>query len=464
MVFIGREEELAYLNERYHSSHAEFIVLYGRRRIGKTELLKNFVQGKLNIFYTAVQVTDTIQLRRFSGIVSDFYQDRVYREPFSSWENLFRYIGDQAVMNERLTVVLDEFPYMVEENGSIPSILQQLWDHHLKNRNIMLLISGSSMAFMERDILSEKNPLYGRATGIYKLQEMDFESARGFMPNASLQQSIQYYSIFSGVPYYLSLIDPAQSIRDNIQNKILKNGAVLFNEAEFLLKQELRDVHHYNGILESVAMGNTKLNDIYQKTEIDKHKLPYYINNLIDLNILEREFPATLKPKERAKSRAGLYRLQNSYFRFYYAFVYPNMTELMLGDADIIFEELITPNLDAFVSVEYEKICIQRLRRLNRTRDLPFRFTSIGRWWDRAQEIDIVAYNPQGAYLICECKWRNQRTGMRDLLKLQEKTMTLQANETYFMFFSKSGFTSELLEYASKHDHITLVSEDEPQG
>jgi uncharacterized protein len=459
-MFLGRENELEFLSERYNSSKAEFIVIYGRRRIGKTELIKEFVKNKPHIFYTAVQMTNKIQLNKISDIISGYFDDKKYREPFSSWENVFKYIADCSDNKEKLVVIIDEFPYLVESNKGIPSLLQYIWDHHLKNKNIMLVISGSSMSFMERKILSEKNPLYGRATGIYKVQEMDFYSAKGFMPGSEMTEAIIYYSIFSGVPYYLDQIDKNRNMDENIKASILRNGAILFNEAEFLLKQELRDVYNYNSIIGAIALGNTKLNDIYTKTEIDKNKLPYYINNLIDLNIIEREFPITIKTKEKAKSKIGLYKLLNSYFRFYYAFVYPNLSELLEGNVDNIFKQTIKPNIDGFVSLEFEKVCIQYLRSLNRAGNLPFLFTKIGRWWSKDTEIDLVAFDVKGNYIFGECKWRNKKTGINVLHALKEKSKLLgnDVKTAYYMLFSKCGFTNDLIEISNNDNNITLVN------
>ena len=458
-MFIGRLDELEFLNSKYKSDNAEFIVIYGRRRIGKTELIKEFIKDKPHILYTAVQMTDKVQLKKISDIVFNYFKDKRYSETFSSWENVFQYISDTCGEGEKLVFVIDEFPYLVDSNSSIPSILQKVWDHHLKNKNIIFIISGSSMSFMEKEILGEKNPLYGRASGIYKLQELDFFSAKEFIPKKNLAQAITYYSIYSGVPHYLNQINNNKTLGENIKNSIIKNGAILFNEAEFLLKQELRDVCSYNSIIEAIALGNTRLNDIYTKTEIEKNKLPYYLGNLIDLNIIKREFPVTIKTKEKSKSRIGIYKLSNSYFRFYYAFVYPNISELLEGDADIIYEEMIEPNLDYFVSFDFEKVCIQYMRKLNKERKLPFRFTKIGRWWNKDNEIDIVAFDTKGNYIFGECKWRNKKTGFKEIRALKEKSRNFEndASENYFVIFSKSGFTEELIHLGEDDKKVMLV-------
>lgn len=248
-MFTGRVEELKLLNEKYRTKNSEFIVVYGRRRIGKTALIKEFIKGKASIFYSAVQITDKLQLDRMSEIVNKYFGNEGYNTYFSNWEGIFKYIADNSNSNEKLIVVMDEFPYMAQGNESITSVLQSVWDNYLRERNVMIIISASSMSFMENKILSEKNPLYGRATGILKVMEMNFNEAKEFVGKATLHDYVNYYSVFSGVPYYLSLIDKNMTFEENVKNNIFKSTSVLFNEAEFLLKQELREVNQYNAII-----------------------------------------------------------------------------------------------------------------------------------------------------------------------------------------------------------------------
>ncbi len=466
-MFIGRKEELKFLEEKYTSSKAEFIVLYGRRRIGKTALIREFIKNKSHIFYSAVQITDSVQLAKMSSIVSQYYKNEIYNDRFSDWEALFRFISNHINKDEKLILVMDEFPYMVQGNNSIPSILQKCWDNHFYNQNIMIIICGSSMSFMEKKILSEKNPLYGRTTGMLKMRELDFESARGFMGKGSLEDHLNYYSVFSGVPYYLSMINPNASFEDNLRKNILSNNSVLFNEVEFLLKQELREVNQYNAIIESIALGDTKINEIYQKTGIEKTKLPFYINNLIDLGIVKKEYPATIKIKEQGKTRSGIYKIDNSYFKFYYAYVYPYMSELLEGSVDIILEDVILERLPMFVSNEFEKIAIDKVRELGKDKIIPIRPIKIGRWWDKDKEIDITAFDIKNNFLFGECKWRNEKIGMKILEQLKTKSCNIgvPVNSSYYILFSKSGFTEDLIRYASNSSEVILVdySGHEPQ-
>lgn len=458
-MFVGREDELRFLNEKYESDHSEFIVIYGRRRIGKTALIKEFIKDKKHTFYSAVQITDSVQLEKMSAIILNGFDTQIYTDKFGDWEVLFRFLADQCRVGEKHVLVMDEFPYMVEGNRSLPSVLQKMWDHYFKDLNVMFIISGSSMSFMEKEVLSEKNPLYGRTTGILRIKELDFEVSRAFMGEGDLDLHMNYYSIFSGVPYYLSLIDHRISLQENIKNNILRNGSVLFNEVEFLLKQELREVAQYNAIIESIALGDTKLNDIYQKTGIEKTKLPYYLGGLIDLGIVIKEYPSTIKVKEQAKRRSGIYKIDNSYFRFYYAFVYPYISELMEGNIDIILEDVIMERLPMFTSIEFEKVAISYIRELARNKESPIRPVRIGRWWNKDKEIDIVAYDVNGSFMFGECKWRNEKVNMKVLDQLKHKAQFIEkaVGERYYILFSKSGFTKELLTYYKETDDLILV-------
>lgn len=458
-MFTGRVEELKLLNEKYRTKNSEFIVVYGRRRIGKTALIREFIKGKASIFYSAVQITDKLQLDRMSEIVNKYFGNEGYNTYFSNWEGVFKYIADNSNSNEKLIVVMDEFPYMAQGNESITSVLQSVWDNYLRERNVMIIISGSSMSFMENKILSGKNPLYGRATGILKVMEMNFNEAKEFVGKATLHDYVNYYSVFSGVPYYLSLIDKNMTFEENVKNNIFKSTSVLFNEAEFLLKQELREVNQYNAIIETIALGNTRLNDIYQKTGIEKTKLPYYINSLIDLGIVEKEYPSTIKTKEMASKKNGIYKIANSFFKFYYTFVYPYISEINGGLSDIIMEDVVSEGLSMFVSYEFEKISLMYLKEIIRNGEMKIRPVRIGRWWNKSEEIDIVGYDLKDNYIFGECKWRNEKLNCSILKKLQLKSENVSnnCNEKNYILFSKSGFTKELIDLAKESKNVVLV-------
>lgn len=451
-MFIGRTDELKFLEDRYQASGGQLIIFYGRRRVGKTETLRKFCEDKAHVFYACSEIPDESQLVAFSErMLQKGMPAAQYITRFQDWQQAFASIKDLPGEGKKL-LIIDEFPYMVRNNRSIPSILQNLWDEKLKNENVMLILCGSAMAFIEKEILSEKNPLYGRATGILKLNEMDFFEASQFFPDYNPLDKIATYAILGGIPHYLKQFDQKRTLTENIQQQILTRGSVLYSEVEFLMRQELRETSVYNAIIEAVAMGNTQMNEIYQKTLIDKNKLSVYLKNLMELRILRREFPIAGSLKEQANLHRGLYQVADHYFRFWYAFVFPNLSELESGDVDGIWQHVIEPALDRHISLGFKEICRQYLRCENRRNALPFHFTSIGRWWDKKNEIDILATDSQRRnFILAECKYNNEYFSKADLQHLQQKFSQNNANVTIqYWLFAKSGFTPEVLRLVSE--------------
>ena len=467
-MFIGRENELRFLNNCYESDNAEFVVLYGRRRVGKTETLSEFCKGKPNVFYSCREYTTEKQLKEFSqALLSWKPKVKAYTESFADWDKAFSFIGE--LEDERKTViVIDEFPYMCKNNPSIPSILQIIWDTVLKDKNIMLVICGSSMSFIEKELLSEKNPLYGRTTGIYKMLPMPYYDAIKFLPEFSDEDKLIAYSILGGIPHYLKQFNSKKSLKDNIIDKILTKGTVLYSEVEFLLRQELRETSIYNTIIEAIALGNTAFNEILTKTCIEKSKLSVYLKNLIELGIVEREFSVLASAKEHASSSKGLYNLTDNYFRFWYAFGYSNLSELENDDAIGVWEDYIESSLHDFASKSFEKVCIDYMYNMNKQRMLPFRFSKIGRWWgmvtkdiegkkvSQAEEVDILATDKnENKYILGECKFRKELFDNAELRKLRAKIKF--SEEMYYYLFSMSGFTDAVIEKSKTDKNLFLV-------
>lgn len=459
-MFIGRKQELNFLEDKYRAAGGQLVVLYGRRRVGKTELLRNFCRDKNHIFYTCTEIPDEQQLRSFSQRVLEKNPAAAkYLTSFAGWEQAWQSLGE-AADEQRLVVVIDEFPYMARGNDAIPSILQKLWDETLRRHNLLLILCGSAMSFMEKEVLSEKNPLYGRASGILKLQEMDFYDAAQFFPRYNIFDKIGAYAVLGGIPHYLRQFDDSLPLGVNIQRHILTRGSILYSEVEFLMRQELREISVYNAIIEAVALGNTKLNDIYQKTQIDRSKLSVYLKNLIDLGILCREFPVAASIKERAASQRGLYQVTDNFFRFWYAFVFPNLSELEAGASEGIYRYIVEPDLERYASVTFEKVCQQYLRVLNRRGQLPFYFTSMGRWWNKTDEIDILAVGADKKMaLVGECKYKRPPVEVKDIKRLQDKRLDFQSDIVYY-FFAKSGYTAAARQYAAERG-VRLIAAEE---
>jgi len=322
----------------------------------------------------------------------------------------------------------------------------------------MIVLCGSAMSFIEKEILAEKNPLFGRATGILKMTAMNFYDAVQFFPAYSALDKIMAYSILGGIPHYLKQFNAGLSVDENIKKCILQRGSILYSEIEFLMRQELREATIYNTVIQTIALGNTKMSDIHNKTLIDKSKLSVYIKNLVELGIVEREFPVTDGIKQLGNAQRGLYHIMDNYFRFWYAFVFTNISELEADDVNGVFKYAIQPNLDKYASYIFEDVCREYIRKLNRENKLPFRFSKIGRWWNKTDEIDIMATDATGGnILLGECKFKKSALNIADFNRLKNKFKP-EMNEAklYFYLFSKNGFTQEVVEKANAGEVILV--------
>ncbi len=464
-MFVGREKELAFLESKYTAENGQLIVLYGRRRVGKTETLKEFCKNKPHVFFACRECTDKLQLRTFSEkMLKEDIPARRYISQFENWEQAFRSVTDLPSGDMKKLLIIDEFPYMCRGNTSIPSVLQNLWDEVLKDKNLMIVLCGSSMSFIEKELLSEKNPLYGRATGVYRMTEMDFYDAVKFFPDYSDTDKVIAYSVLGGIPHYLKQFDPKKSLAENIKNNILTKGCVLYSEVDFLLRQELRETPIYNSLIEAIALGNTKLNEISQKSLVDDtSKTSTYLRNLIQLGIVEREFSVDAGTKERANTNRGTYKLTDNFFRFWYAFVFTNYSELEAGDVDGVFHYSVEPQLHQFASMPFEDVCRQYVRKLQQANALPFRYAHMGRWTGKTTvrdtsapggtriaetEIDILAVSrSRKEYLICECKFKNKPFSYSEYLDTIAKlTPQKEKADFYYALFSESGFDNKIKE------------------
>ncbi len=478
-MFVGRETELKFLNERYMEKSGQLIVLYGRRRVGKTETLREFCRDKPHVFFSCTQTTDRVQLRNFSvRMLKEGIPAGKYISEFEDWEKALRAVLDLPYGEKKKLLVIDEFPYMCRGNKSIPSVLQNLWDSELRDSNVMIILCGSAMSFIEKELLAEKNPLYGRATGIYKMKEMGFYDAVKFFPHYSARDKVLAYAVLGGIPHYLKQWSPELSIGENIKRNILTRGCVLYSEAEFLLHQELRETSLYNSIIEAVALGSTRLNDISQKSLVENtSKTSVYLKNLIELGIVEREFSVDAKLKEHANSSRGIYRLTDNFFRFWYAFGFGNYSQLEDGDADGVYEYVIKPALHEFTSYAFEDVCREFVRGMQKKNQLPFRYAKMGRWMGKTTvrdekavnglriaetEIDILCIDRNAEeYLVGECKFKGTPFSYSEYLNTMAKLTPLKKKaEFHYALFSESGFEKRIIDSAAENETVLYTLED----
>ena len=458
-MFVNRERELELLEERYGSGRAELFVLYGRRRVGKTELLAQFCTAsgspRRHIFFVAdLDVEPVLRAALSAAVNTELLGPETAGAVYSSWDDIFLLLAQHA-RQERLVVVLDEFTYLVDAHPPLASALQRLWDRELANTQLMLVLCGSYVGMMEETVLGYQAPLYGRRTGQYLLEPLGFHDARKFFPDYDLADQVRAYAVLGGTPAYLNVVSASRSLLDNIGQRVLARGTFLYDEARFLLQQELREPRNYFAILEAIAAGRTRLNEIKQATGLDG--VTAYLGTLQGLHLVERVVPVT--ESQPHKSRRGLYRLRDQFFRFWFRFVHPNRSLLERGGVQAALDGLVAPQLDQFTGPVFEEVCHQFLWRLALQGELPFVPLRIGGWWQANQEVDAVAVGSD-AVLLTECKWSRRPLGL-DILRNLERKAGLVARETdisliFFGLCARSGFTPQVEEEAAHRDDLFL--------
>ncbi|MCL2767929.1 MAG: ATP-binding protein, partial [Synergistaceae bacterium] len=443
-MFIGRSAELEKLNEMYKSDKFECAIIYGRRRVGKTTLIKEFIKDKRAIYFVAREADGELNLTGFSNDVYSVTAKELARNSFfSDWEKAFDYINIIAKDN-RIVLAIDEFPYLAEGYRPISSILQAHIDSQLKYSKLFLILCGSSMSFMEQQVLGYKSPLYGRRTAQFKIKPFNFFESLPFIETFDKTEKAVLYGITGGIPEYLTKINLSKSLEDNIVDLFLTASGHLYEEPANLLKQELREPATYNGIIEAIAGGATRLNEIAAKCSIESNKCAKYLRSLISLGIVKKEIPVT-----ETSSKRSIYLLDDMMFRFWYRFVFPNMSGIVSGLGRAIYGFDVMENLPAYMGLIFEEICKQYLVEEAKDNELPFFTAKAGRWWGnnpkekRQEEIDILAFRKDSA-LFCECKWTNAPVDIDVLDDLEAKSSLFFYVDKWFWLFAKNSFTVRL--------------------
>lgn len=460
-MFIDRKAELANLEAHYRSGHAELFVLYGRRRVGKTELLRQFCADKPHVFFIATLSSDRDQLTSFSQDIWRLtHADAPEGFTFPTWEAAFRALAD---LPGRPIVVLDEFTYLISGNKAIPSLLQKTWDETLRNTQVFLILCGSYVGMMEREILGYQAPLYGRRTGSYLLMALELPAAAAFFRTYTPVQQIEAWAVLGGMPYYLTAFSDQADIFSNIRRHVLDSQGALRREPQLLLMEELREPRNYFSVLRAIAQGATRLNEISQAARIgDVTTTARYLDILQDLRVVSRRVPATESRPD--KSKRGLYQITDGFLRFWFRYVHPNQGSLDLDLADAVLAQRVRPRFDQFVSGAFEDAARAYVAQLARANQLDFLPERVGSWWDRASEVDVVAVSDvDGALLLGECKWSVNPVGTDILDDLQHKTVLVDPEGRWpavsYALFAKAGFTPALVARAAA-EGVRLVGPD----
>lgn len=468
MRFINRKSELKALENKWQENKPQLFIVYGKRRVGKTELIKQFIKNKPAIYFLADRRTTSEQLKELGRIVGEYFKDDILiKNGFSDWLEVFSYLKNKTT--DKFVLAIDEYPYLVESDGATSSLFQKGWDEYLKDSRIFIILSGSSIAMMESEALIHKSPLYGRRTGQSLIKPLKFKESWEFFPEKNFDDFLSIYTITGGMPAYLMQFDANLPLEKNIELKIFNKTSFLHNEVEFTLKDELREPKNYLSILKAIAWGKRKFGEISNYTGMQKNVINKYLSTLANLQLADKEYPSTEDKPD--KSRKSLYRIADNFFIFWFQYIFQYRSYLEIENYDFVFKKMfgelnknntLNSSFKILEALAYEKVCQEMLSGFEKS---IFVFERIGRWWENEKEIDIVGINNETKEIIFgECKWSEKPIGTNIYEDLLKKAADVQWNrgkrKEYFILFSKSGFTEGIIE-AAERDKVFLVHKNE---
>lgn len=456
--FYCREDELRKLNKRYAGGQFECIVIYGRRRVGKTALINEFCKDKPTIFFSALNTTGKENLEALSRSIMSFERPDSESVPeFSSYDAALNELTSLS-KEKRIVFVIDKYPYLAKAKPAISAMLQHIIDHRWAESRMFLILCGSSMSFMENQVLGKESPLYGRRTGQFKIEPLDYKETAVFHPDLSAEDHSLVYGITGGVPHYINKLDIRGSVDEALLDNFFDRSSYLYEEPGNLLKQELREPAIYNAIIKAIAEGASRMNEIKMKVGEENSLISKYLKTLIDLGIVRKETPVTEKPGKKT-----IYLLADNFFRFWYRFVPVNMSAIDSGRIVKIYPHAVKQYLPDYMGLIFEKMCQDYL--LYYSDNLPIELNEIGQWWgadpgERKQvQIDIVGTPVEGKeYIIGSCKYRNEKIGVDELERMRHYAVVFGKGDHYhYYIFSKGGFTEGLLQ-AQERGEVRLIA------
>ena len=456
--FVNREKELEYLTRVYKEQTSSLIVLYGRRRIGKTTLIKEFIKDKTALYLIATEESEKENKKNFQWALSDLTQNSLLKKAVDlEWDDIFLQFKSYQPKGKKI-LVIDEFQYLGRANKGFPSVFQKIWDEILVNDDVMVILCGSLVSMMIKQTLSYSSPLYGRRTGQIRLKQIGYKDYGTFFEKTDKINLIEYYSVTGGVPKYIELFNPMDNIFQAIENYILLRQSFLYEEPVFLLEKEVGSIGTYFSIIKSIAAGNHKIGRIASDLGIKQSGATRYLKTLIELDILERIVPVTEKNPE--KSKMGLYLIRDNFIKFWFRFVYPYRNYLELENTGYVLEILKQNFYDNHVSYVFEDICREKVMDLDIQRQLGISLSKVGKWWDKNSEIDIVGISEGFKDIFFgECKYTRAKVDAGVYFNLKEKAQKVNyppGVEKHFAVFSKSGFTQRMKDLKEQDSQLYL--------
>ena len=461
MKFVDRLDEMSTLENEYRRHSASFVVVYGRRRVGKTELIRHFIKEKPSLYFLASEESESLNRESFKRQAADYLNDDLLREAaIERWELIFERLVASSD-SKRLVIVIDEFQYIGKNNPTFLSVFQGIWDNLLSKNNVMVILCGSLVSMMMSQTLNYDSPLYGRRTAQIRLRPIKFEYYNEFFDSQySEEELVKRYSLTGGVPKYIEMFQNSSDLNRAIQESLLNVSSYLYDEPNFLLQKEVSEIGSYVSILRTIAEGNHKVSSIAALVQQKQTNLPRYLKVLVDLDLLEREVPVTENNPD--KSKKGQYQIRDNYLRFWFKFIYPNRSYVEMSHSDVVMNRLSKNFIDGHVSYVFEQICQEKLWNLSANGKLPGILERIGRWWDNTHEIDVVGLSESDNLLVAgECKFWNGPVGANILSQLEHKTTFIDwhkdSRKNIYIIFSINGFTDELKAVAKYRDDGMLI-------
>jgi len=457
--FVDRQQDLADLNRLLARDGAQFLLVYGRRRVGKTTLLTHWAadSGCPFIYWVASRNTPTVLRQGLTEALWRLENPGAELPIFPSWQALFQQIA-KMVGDRRIILILDEFAYAVESSPPLPSELQNAWDHLFKDSNIFLVVAGSHVGMMER-LRRYQSPLYGRFTAQLPVDPLPFGALVEFFPRYTAAERVAVYAILGGIPAYLERFDDHQTIKANVQVEIFDRTGMFCLEPFALISDEVREPRNYIAILHAIGGGNHTIESIARATGLQRSNAGgRYLKRLQELHLVERRVPATV-PRDK-RTTLGRYYLKDNYLRFYFRFIQPNLDLLELGLLDEMWE-IVNAQMRAFIGqYAFEDLCRAWTLAQASAGRLPFHPQQVGGHWATDAQVDVVALNwREKAILLGECKWGMdtvRRSVIRELIEKAPLVVPGEDWDIHYAFFARAGFT-EAARAEAKTVGATLV-------
>ncbi len=459
-MFIGREKELNELESRYAEDTTQLIVVYGKRRLGKTALLKEFAKDKTHFFYVSRETIDSEQIKLFSEEILEDNPVKEFITSFDNWEKAFLFLINES-KTKKILLIIDEFPYIAQSNKEILSILQKIWDQNSDNGKLMCVLTGSSLSYMESELLGEDSPLYGRMTSTIKLEALTFQETKDLLKDFSLTDQIAYYGILGGIPRYLKALDSKLSLKENLCKLIINKYSSLHQEINLLMREDLREPSTYYAILSAIASGADTIKDIAKSTSLDKTKINVYLKSLMQLNILYRKVPLLL-PNEKANMHRSMYLFKEPFFKFYFYYMVPNLSTLEKLNTNEFYNKKIEPTIENYIEKEFQNIGIEHLKTQNLLGNLNFTYEHIGNTWNDKLDLPIFGFVDDEHILSGKCIY-NRIPTLDEINELKHFTAVYTNNpriNTDYYFITNIEISEDLenLQKIDKNIHFIVLN------